>query len=145
MLIAIAGLLVRFPGDYVTAQSSSASSLFGRADLGELHDAAVRDMAIFVPIYSAIGIGMTLLIVANRRRRAVLIGLLLGAAVVDVAETALFHDTTGRLIDGASSADLDTQTTLTLVLSIVKYALLIGALAALGITIARTRPRAELD
>jgi len=137
-LIAVAGVLVRFPGDYVTAQSSSAGSLVGRPDLSELHDAAVRDMAIYVPVYSAIGIGMTLLIVAGRRRRLLLISVLLMAAVVDLAETALFHDTTTQLLDGASAAELETQTTVTMLLSAVKYAALIAALAGLALTIARS-------
>ena len=138
--IALTGVLMRFPTGYIKAQSSSAGSLAGRTDLAELRDAAIRDLAIYVPMYTAIGIGMTWLIVANRRRRAMLTGLLVIGAVVDLAETALFHNTTERLLDGAMASALATQTTWTLILSAIKYVALLAALALLAVTIAGDEP-----
>jgi hypothetical protein len=135
VVVTIAGNAIGLPNGYGSAQSNSATSLARRsAEWAAFRRGTRDDIALYIPLYLIVGLS-TIAVVSPRpagvpttsqRRRLIappgVIWLaMFGMGVADLAETLLFRASLGRLIGGATAADIDTLARTTRVLTGLKF------------------------
>jgi hypothetical protein len=137
--------LADLPSGYGGAQSKDGPWLKARAGRwSEFLQGTTRDLARYVPGYLLFGVLLIGSVVFARRagtsgissRRDRVPALVASSALVigvaaDVVETLLFRHSLTRLIDSSGTADVSTSTSVTLVMTIVKWAALGASLLAL--------------
>lgn len=150
----ILALLSDLPRGYGAAQSRNEKWLNGHAPLwSQFRHGTTNDLLRYVPGYLVFGVLLIVAVALARRggepglssrhdRTPVLIALaaLIIGAVADVVETLLFRQSLTRLIATSGNADVATLTSITWVMTAVKWTALAAFFVVLVVMILRPPP-----
>jgi hypothetical protein len=151
--------LADLPSDYGAAQSRDEAWLKVHAgQWSEFKQGTARDLLRYIPGYLLFGVLLIGSVVLARRRGAssiwsrrdrvpalVAFTALMIAVIADVVETLLFRQSLTRLIDTSGVADVSTLTSVTLMMTVVKWtALGVSVLSLVVLTLRRPSQRVEV-
>ena len=145
----ILAVIADIPAGYGAAQSRDGTWLKAHADQwSRFRVGTSRDLLRYIPGYLAFGLVLIGAVVTVRRRGAsglivrhdrlpavIAVGALVVGALADVVETWLFRRTLTRLLDSSGAVDVATLTSVTRVMTVVKWAGLAASYLAIALLV----------